>query len=78
MGCAHMLPHRWAQPTLQSRMVVFGQSLSAAPQNKVTIIPGRHSRAGGNPEESLDARLRGHDGWKLDTDLCGAVLSWWD
>ena len=27
MGCAHMLPHRWAQPTLQSRMVVFGQSL---------------------------------------------------
>ena len=53
------------------------QRLSSVPQNKVTIIPVRHSRmlVAGIQKESLDARLRGHDGCKLDTQLCGAALS---
>jgi len=52
-------------------------ALSTAPQTRVTIIPVRHSRmlVAGIQKESLDARLRGHDGCKLDTQLCGAALS---
>jgi hypothetical protein len=51
--------------------------LSTAPPNKVSIIPSRHSRVrlAGIQKKSLDARLRGHDGWISDTHLCGAVLS---
>jgi integrase len=50
---------------------------STALWNKVTIIIGRHSRMllAGIQKKSLDARLRGHDEWKRETDLCGAVLS---
>ena len=50
--------------------------LSTAPQNKVTIIPVRHSRilVAGIQKESLDASLRGHAECKLDIQLCGAVL----
>ena len=45
--------------------------LSTAPQINVTIIPARHSRMllAGIQKEGLDARLRGHDGCKLDTQL---------
>ena len=32
----------------------------------------------GIQKKSLDARLRGHDGWLSDTYLCGAVLMWWN
>ena len=51
--------------------------LSGALHNKVTITPKRHSRVllAGIQKKSLDARLRGHDSWVLDTHLCGAVLS---
>jgi hypothetical protein len=50
--------------------------LSTVPRNKVTITVGRHSRMllAGIRKKSLDARLRGHDGWRLDTHLCGAVV----
>ena len=43
--------------------ILCGAVLSTAPQNKVTIIPVRHSRmlVAGIQKESLDARLRGHD-----------------
>ena len=53
------------------------RALSTALQNKVTIIPGRHSRMllAGIQKKSLDARLRGHDRWISDTHLCGHVLS---
>jgi hypothetical protein len=45
----------------------------AAPQNKVTMISGRHSRMllAGIQKKSLDVRLRGHDGWISGTHLCG-------
>ena len=51
--------------------------LNAAPQNKVIIITRRHSRIllAGIREEGVDARLRGHGGCILDTQLCGAVLN---
>jgi hypothetical protein len=40
-------------------------------------MPGRHSRMhlAGIQKKSLDARLRGHDRWVLDTYLSGGVLS---
>ena len=64
-------------------IAVTSEGSLTAPQNKVTITLGRHSRmlprlkpAGtsfsGNPEKSLDVHLRGHDGWISDTYLYGA------
>jgi toxin HigB-1 len=43
-----------------------------APQNKVTTIPGRHSRIllAGIQKNGLDTRLSGYDGWVLDAHLC--------
>jgi hypothetical protein len=43
-------------------------SLVSAPRNKVAIIPDRHSRMflAGIQKDSLDARLRGHDGCELN------------
>jgi hypothetical protein len=51
-------------------------NLGTVHQHKVTITPGRHSRMllAGIQKKSLDARLREHDMWILDTHLCGAVL----
>jgi hypothetical protein len=44
---------------------------------KIIILPRGHSRMllAGIQMGSLHARLRGHDEWKLDTHVCGAVLS---
>ena len=52
-------------------------NLSTTQQKKVSIIPGRHSRMllVVIQQQSLDARLRGHDDRNSDTHLCGAVQS---